>query len=564
MIGVAASPGIAIAEALVLEEELAYNRVQIEDIAAEKARLEEALATSKDELIALKKKVEEEMGSEQAEIFEAHLMILDDPELISATENKLEAESINVEAALEETIEGFINMFASTDNQYLQERANDIRDIGNRILRNLLGVESEPVVQLEKEVILIADELTPTDIARIDQEQVLGFITKVGGRTSHTAIMARSLGIPAVVGVREILEVIKRGSNVIVDAVDGIVVVEPTEKQIAKYQKKLAGYQQRKEKLAQLKDLSAETEDGHRMELAANIGTPADVAAALASGVEGIGLYRSEFLYMGREALPTEEEQFEAYKEVAEGVDGATIIRTLDIGGDKELSYLDLPVEMNPFLGYRAIRISLERTDIFKTQLRAILRASKYGNVKIMYPMISSLEELQAANHILAEVKEDLVREGIEFNLELEVGVMIEVPAAAMIIDLLAQEADFFSIGTNDLIQYMTATDRRNEKVAGLYQPFHPAVLRLIKQVVEVAHEHDSWVGMCGEMAGDRRLAPFLVGVGLDELSMSAASIAEVKEVIRKITLQEAKEVAEQVLSLSQPQNIEEFLANYW
>ncbi|MCK8816716.1 phosphoenolpyruvate--protein phosphotransferase [Natroniella sulfidigena] len=561
--GVAASPGIAIGEVLLLEEELSYDKVKVEDIAEEKDRLKEALLASKEQLIAIKKKVEEEMGSDKAEIFQAHLMVLDDPELTSAIENKLEAEAINVEAALEEAIEGFASMFANMDDDYMKERASDIRDVGDRILRNLLGVEAQSLAQLEREVILIADDLTPSDTAQVDKEQVLGFATKIGGRTSHTAIMARSLGIPAVVGAKEILEAVETGTTVIVDGIAGVVIVDPTEEQLTEYQQKLADYQKRQEKLAELKDLPAETEDGHRVELAANIGTPADVTSALENGAEGIGLYRSEFLYMDRDSLPTEEEQFEAYKEVAERIDGPTVIRTLDIGGDKELPYLDLPDEMNPFLGYRAIRISLERVDIFKTQLRAILRASKYGQVKIMYPMISSLEELQAANQILAEVKEDLTKEGVEFNSELEVGMMIEVPAAAMIADLLAKEVDFFSIGTNDLIQYTTATDRMNEQVADLYQPFHPAVLRLIKRVVEAAHKHDSWVGMCGEMAGDRRLAPFLVGIGLDEFSMSAVSIAEVKEVIRSLTLQQAEEVVDQVLALSTAKQIEDLLAKY-
>ncbi|MCK8827853.1 phosphoenolpyruvate--protein phosphotransferase [Natroniella acetigena] len=561
--GVAASPGIAIGEVLVLEEELSYDRVKVEDVAKEKIKLEEAMSASKKQLTAIKEKVKAEMGSEQAEIFQAHLMVLDDPELISAIENKIEAEAINVEAALGETIEEFATIFSNMDNEYMKERASDIRDVGDRILRNLLGLEAQSVADLEQEVILIADDLTPSDTAQVDKEQVLGFATKIGGRTSHTAIMARSLGIPAVVGAKELLEAVETGTTVIVDGVAGVVIVEPTEEQLAEYQEKLADYQKRQERLTKLKELPAETEDGHRVELAANIGTPADLDSALENGAEGIGLYRSEFLYMDRESLPTEEEQFEAYKEVAERIDGPTVIRTLDIGGDKELSYLDLPDEMNPFLGYRAIRISLERTDIFKAQLRAILRASRYGQIKIMYPMISSLEELQAANQILAEVKEDLTKEGFDFNRELEVGMMIEVPAAAMIADLLAKEVDFFSIGTNDLIQYTTATDRMNEHVAVLYQPFHPAILRLIKRVVEAAHKHDSWVGMCGEMAGDRRLTPFLVGVGLDEFSMSAVSIPEVKEVIRNLTIQQAKEITDQVLSLSTSQKIEDFLGSY-
>ncbi|WP_097017347.1 phosphoenolpyruvate--protein phosphotransferase [Orenia metallireducens] len=563
LMGTAASPGIAIGKVLILEEEnLDYQKKTIEDVEGEKARLHDALESSKEQLQVIKDKVEREMGNDKAEIFQAHLLVLADPELISAVENKIENEKINAEAALDATVEQFATLFANMDNDYMKERASDIRDVGSRILKNLLGIDSVNLAALDDEVVLIADDLTPSDTAQVNKDKVLGFATKIGGRTSHTAIMARSLELPAVVGVSEILDIVENGDQIIVDGVDGNIIINPSDDQLASYNNKAKEYEQRKARLAELKDLAGETKDGHRVELVANIGTPKDVKGALTNGAEGIGLFRSEFLYMDRDSFPTEEEQFEAYKEVAEKMEGPVVIRTLDIGGDKELSYLDLPEEMNPFLGYRAIRICLDRTDIFKTQLRAILRASAYGEVKIMYPMISALEQLRASNEILEEVKVELKSENIDFNENLEVGMMIEIPAAAMIADILAKETDFFSIGTNDLIQYTTATDRMNENISHLYQPFHPALLRLIKRVVEAAHAEGNWAGMCGEMAGDKRLAPYLLGVGLDEFSMSAVSIPEVKDQIRNMTLEEAKEIAQKALTFSTAEEVEAFLSN--
>ncbi|TDX59133.1 phosphoenolpyruvate--protein phosphotransferase [Orenia marismortui] len=563
MLGVAASPGIAIGKILILEEEnLEYDKNKFEDVDSEKNRLHDALDASKEQLTAIKEKVEREMGSDKAEIFQAHLMVVADPELISAIENKIESEQVNAELALDETVEQFATMFANMDNDYMKERASDIRDVGGRILKNLLGVESVDLAELEEEVVLIAEDLTPSDTAQVDKDKVLGFATKIGGRTSHTAIMARSLELPAVVGVSDILDEVENGKQIIVDGVDGNIIINPSAEELETYETKAQEYQERKKRLAQLKELPGKTEDGHQVELVANIGTPKDVKGALDNGAEGIGLYRSEFLYMDRDSLPTEEEQFESYKEVAEKMEGPVVIRTLDIGGDKELSYLDLPEEMNPFLGYRAIRICLDQVDIFKTQLRAILRASAYGQVKIMYPMISALEQLRAANEILEEVKDDLRSENVEFDENLEVGMMIEVPAAAMIADILAKETDFFSIGTNDLIQYTTATDRMNENISHLYQPFHPALLRLIKRVVEAAHAEGNWAGMCGEMAGDKRLTPYLLGIGLDEFSMSGISIPEVKDNIRNMTLEEAKEIAKKALTFSTAKEVEDYLSD--
>jgi len=560
--GVAASPGIAISEVLVLDNEVSYQRETITDPQAEKQRLEAAIQESKEQLAEIKEKVETEMGAEEAQIFAAHLMAVEDPELIKAAENKIDEEVINAEAALEDAIEEFATKLEALDDEYMQERAGDFRDVGSRILKNLLGINTLSVAELDREVILVAEDLAPSDTAQIDKELVRAFATEVGGRTSHTAIMARSMEIPAVVGATDILSEVETGTKVVVDGLAGEVIVDPTKEELIDYEQQIEEYQARKERLAELRELPAETTDGHQVELVANIGTPADVEGALANGAEGIGLYRSEFLYMDRDSLPTEEEQFKSYKEVAQKIDGPIVIRTMDIGGDKELPYLDLPEEMNPFLGYRAIRMCLDKPDIFKVQLRAILRASAYGEVKIMYPMISAVEQLREANQILTEVKEELRAENIDFAEDLEVGMMIEVPAAAMIADILAKEADFFSIGTNDLIQYTTATDRMNEQIADLYQPFHPAILRLIKRVVEAAHAEGNWAGMCGEMAGDKRLAPFLLGVGLDEFSMSAVSIPEVKDQIRNMSLEEAKKIAEEALSCETAQDVREVLSN--
>ena len=559
--GVAASPGVASAEVLVLEDEVEYEERTVDDIAGEKKRLEEAIAKSKEQLAKIKAKVKREMGDEKAQIFAAHLKAVEDPELIKAVEKKIDEEKINAEAGVDQAIEEFAAKLEALDNEYMQERAGDFRDVGSRIIKNLLGLNTVSLAQLDKEVILVAKDLAPSDTAQIDKELVQGFATAVGSRTSHTAIMARSMEIPAVVGANEILDDIETGDQIIVDGLDGTVIVNPTEEELAEYQEKAEEYAQHKERLAELKELPAETTDGHQVELVANIGTPADIPGAQDNGAEGIGLYRSEFLYMDRDSLPTEEEQFEAYKEVAEKIDGPIVIRTMDIGGDKELPYLEMPEEMNPFLGYRAIRMCLDKPEIFKVQLRAILRASAYGEVKIMYPMISAVEQLREANQILGEVMEELKAEDIEFDEDLEVGMMIEVPAAAMVADILAKEADFFSIGTNDLIQYTTATDRMNEQIADLYQPFHPALLRLIKRVVDAAHAEGKWAGMCGEMAGDKRLAPFLLGVGLDEFSMSAVSIPEVKDQIRNMSLAEAEKIAEEALSYETAQEVREVLS---
>ncbi|KXS41386.1 MAG: hypothetical protein AWU54_1649 [Candidatus Frackibacter sp. T328-2] len=562
--GVAASPGIAIGKALVLEEvALSFTRKEIKktEVIDEQARLDAALQATEEQLNKIKAKAEDKMGSEQAAIFAAHLLVVQDPELISAIKKKIETEKSNAETALSETIEEFVNIFSTMEDEYMRERAADIKDVGQRILKNLLGYEEQNLEQLEDEVILIANDLTPSDTAQVDKEKVLGFATEIGGRTSHTAIMSRSLEIPAVAGINSLTNEINTGDQIIVDGLEGKVLINPSFQQLKLYEDKLKQFQRRKAKLAELKELPAQTQDDHRVELVANIGTTRDINGALEKGAEGIGLYRTEFLYMDCESMPTEEEQYSAYQEVVQKMeDKPVIIRTLDIGGDKELPYLDLPDEMNPFLGYRAIRICLDRPDIFKTQLRAILRASANGNIKIMYPMIFSIEELRAANQVLEEVKNDLREETISFDEDIEVGMMIEVPAAALTADILAKEVDFFSIGTNDLIQYTTAVDRMNKNLSDLYRPLHPAVLHLIKAVIDAAHQQGKWVGMCGEMAGDIRLTPVLLGFGLDEFSMSADAVPEVKEIIRSMTKEEAKKIAKDILQMETAQEIKDYL----
>lgn len=548
--GIGASPGYALGNILVYKEvnlEFDSYTVSEDQVEEEKERVQRALQVSSGQLAEIKEHVLETIGEAEAQVFQAHMMILEDPEFIKKINSKIEKEKKSAPEAVDETAREYADIFSAMDNEYMRERAADILDVRRRIIANILGVKLNPLENIEDEVIIVARDLTPSDTALLDKEKVLGFVTEIGGRTSHTAIMARSLEIPAVVGTGEIVNLVTDGERIIVDGEDGEVIIRPEEEEWNLYLSKQKEYGQYMEKLMELKELPAETTDGYRVELAANIGSPADLEGALKYGAEGVGLFRTEFLYMDRSEAPSEEEQFEAYKEVAEAFgDKPVVIRTLDIGGDKNLPYLDFPKELNPFLGWRAIRFCLDRKDIFKTQLRAILRASHYGNVKIMYPLISGLEDLRAANEVLAEVMDELRNEGFPFNEDLEVGMMMEVPSAAVIADKLAEEADFFSIGTNDLIQYTLACDRINENVSRYYQPFHPAILRLIKMIVDGARKQGIWVGMCGEMAGDPEATELLLGLGLDELSMSATSILKVKEKVRQASLEECRKLAEE------------------
>lgn len=559
--GIAASPGIALGEAFVLEDKpltISQAPIDKDNISEEIKRFDNAVDKARSQLMKIKEKAQRELGTEKAAIFEAHLMILDDAVLLDGIRTKISSDLISAEYAASQVVEQYVQMFQEMEDPYLKERAADIQDIGKRIINNILGLESQSLATLEREAVIIAKDLTPSDTAQLDKKMVKGFATDLGGRTSHTAIMARSLEIPAVVGLGDLSSKVKDRSPVIIDGNEGIVILNPTKTTIDEYRRKEEEYTQLLQELAKLKDMPCETQCGsRRVEIAANIGTPKDCEGALQNGAEGIGLYRTEFLYMDRNSLPSEEEQFIAYKTVVEAMaPRPVIIRTLDIGGDKKLPYLELPNELNPFLGWRAIRLCLDRSDIFKTQLRAILRASNYGHVRIMYPMISNAKEIRQANLYLAEAKDELAREKIPFNPRIEVGIMVEIPAAAITADILAQEVDFFSIGTNDLIQYTIAVDRMNERISHLYDPLHPAVLRLIKQVIDASHRAGKWTGMCGEMAGDVEAAPILLGMGLDEFSMSASSIPRVKRAIRSFTYQEACEMAREVLNLHSPSEI--------
>ncbi|SES96890.1 phosphoenolpyruvate--protein phosphotransferase [Natronincola peptidivorans] len=560
--GIGASPGIAIGKALVYKKEvLNIEKRKIENAEKEQERFQNAIESTKLQLEEIKIETEEKLGLDKAAIFEAHIMVLDDPGLVEEVNNKIEQEKISADYAVNEVIKTFIAIFEGMEDEYMRERAADIRDVGTRLLKNLLGIESINLATLSEEVILVAHDLTPSDTAMMNKEKVLGFITDIGGKTSHTAIMAKSLEVPAIVGLNNITKEVKNGDIIVFDGEAGIGYINPDVKKSETFQKKQSNFKASRRELLILKEKPTITEDGRRIELAANIGTPKDVQEVLKKGAEGIGLYRTEFLYMDRNSLPSEEEQFQAYREVLEKMQTKpVIIRTLDIGGDKELPYLNLPKEMNPFLGYRAIRICLDQPEIFKIQLRALLRASVYGNLKIMYPMISSVEEVRGAKEILDKVKKELDSEGIAYKTTIPVGIMMEIPAAAIIGDLLIKEVDFFSIGTNDLIQYTIAVDRMNEKISSLYNPFHPAILRKIKMIIDHAHEAGKWVGMCGEMAGDLTIIPILLGLGLDEFSMSASSILPARRLLGELSYKEMKEVAEEALTLSTAEEIKNYI----
>ncbi|AQU72971.1 phosphoenolpyruvate--protein phosphotransferase [Priestia megaterium] len=560
--GIAASSGIAIAKAFRLENpELTVEKKSVTEVEAEVARLEAALEKSKSELEIIREHARKELGDDKAEIFEAHLLVLSDPELINPIKDKITNENVNAEHALDEVAAMFINMFESMDNEYMKERAADIRDVTKRVLAHLLGVNVSNPSLISEEVVIIAEDLTPSDTAQLNRKFVKGFTTDIGGRTSHSAIMARSMEIPAVVGTKTVMEDIPNGVLVIVDGLDGEVIVDPSEETVKAYEKKAAEYAEQKAEWAKLVNEKTVSADDHHVELAANIGTPEDVKGVLENGGEGVGLYRTEFLYMGREDLPTEEEQFTSYKTVLERMEGKpVVVRTLDIGGDKELPYLNLPKEMNPFLGFRAIRLCLEMQDMFRTQLRALLRASVYGNLKIMFPMIATVDEFRQAKAILLEEKAKLQQEGVQVSEDIEVGMMVEIPSSAVIADLFAKEVDFFSIGTNDLIQYTLAADRMNERVSYLYQPYNPAILRLVNMVIKAAHKEGKWVGMCGEMAGDEIAIPILLGLGLDEFSMSATSILKARSQIRQLSKADIEPHLDTILSMSSTEEVIEFV----
>ena len=552
--GIAASDGVAVAKAyLLVQPDLSFTKVTIEDVSAEAARLDDALSKSSDELQLIRNKAAENLGEEEAQVFDAHLMVLSDPEMVGQIKQSISDNKVNAEHALKEVTDMYIGMFESMeDNAYMQERAADIRDVAKRVLAHLLQVTLPNPAMINEEVIVVAHDLTPSDTAQLDRNFVKAFVTDIGGRTSHSAIMARSLEIPAIVGTGEITAKVKAGDILAVNGIEGDVIVNPTEEQKANFIQAGEAYAAQKAEWEKLKHAETVTADGKHFELAANIGTPKDLTGVHNNGGEGVGLYRTEFLYMDSSDLPTEDAQFEAYKEVLEGMAGKpVVVRTMDIGGDKELPYLKLPHEMNPFLGYRALRISLSTLGegMFRTQLRALLRASVHGNLRIMFPMVATLKEFRAAKKIYDEEKAKLIAEGVAVSETIQVGIMIEIPAAAILADRFAKEVDFFSIGTNDLIQYTMAADRMNEQVSYLYQPYNPSILRLVKNVVDAAHAEGKWAGMCGEMAGDQTAVPLLMGIGLDEFSMSATSILKTRSLMKTLDTSKMKELADRALT---------------
>ncbi len=558
--GIIGSGGIVIGKALIYKkEEMTIERGAIGEDAlkAELEKVDEALRTSGDQIRGILKKASQEFGADEASIFSAHLMILEDPELIGGIKAKIADDMISAPYAASQVIDSYVEIFSSMEDEYLRERAADVRDVGNRLIRNLLGIKDRDIGRLDEDVIIAAHDLTPSDTALMDKKHVKGFMTNIGGRTSHTAIMARSLEIPAILGLHDITEKVRDGETVIIDAMAGKVIVSPEVAVLEQYRKKIDQYDHYKNELKSIAKLPSVTLDGRHIEIAANIGGPSEVDSVLEYGGDGVGLYRTEFLYMDRDSVPSEEEQYEAYRTVAEKLGGKpVIIRTLDIGGDKKLPYLPLQDEMNPFLGFRAIRLCFEMRDLFRTQLRAILRASAGNNILIMYPMISGVEEVIQANGILEEAKNELRASGTPFDENIKRGVMIEIPSAALTADLIVSEVDFFSIGTNDLCQYTLAVDRMNEKVSYLYQPFHPGVLRLIKNVIDVSHKAGKFTGMCGEMAGEPGAALLLAGLGIDELSMSASSMLLVKKIIRGVAQKDAERIADHVMTLGSAEEI--------
>lgn len=563
--GIAASDGIAVAPAyLLVEPDLSFSKTNVGDVEGELARYHEAIKVSTAEVEKIRDSAKTSLGEEEAQVFEAHLMILNDPEFTGAIETEIKEQKINSEAALDETAQKFITIFEGmTDNEYMQQRAADVRDVSKRIMAHLLGKELPNPATIDHEVVVVAHDLTPSDTAQLNKNFVKGFVTDIGGRTAHSAIMARSLELPAVVGTESITADVENGQNIAVDGLNGDVVIEPDADQIATYQQKSEAFLAQKAEWEKLKNEPSVTADNKKFIIAANIGTPNDMQGVNDNGAEAIGLYRTEFLYMDSKNFPTEEEQFEAYKEVIEGMNGKqVIIRTMDIGGDKHLDYWDLPEEMNPFLGVRAIRLSLQNEEIFRTQLRALLRASAYGKLGIMFPMIGTLGELRKAKSILATEKDKLTATGVKVGSDLQVGMMIEIPAAAVMADQFAKEVDFFSIGTNDLIQYSMAADRGNDNVSYLYQPANPAVLRLIKHTIDAAHENNIWCGMCGEAAGDNIMFPILLSMGLDEYSMSATSILRIRSLMKKLNTEDIKDLANQACFVSETAEDNEKLVN--
>lgn len=563
--GIAASSGVAVAKAyLLVQPDLSFETKTIADTANEEARLDAALATSQSELQLIKDKAVTTLGEEAASVFDAHMMVLADPDMTAQIKAVINDKKVNAESALKEVTDMFIGIFEGmTDNAYMQERAADIKDVTKRVLAHLLGVKLPSPALIDEEVIIVAEDLTPSDTAQLDKKFVKAFVTNIGGRTSHSAIMARTLEIPAVLGTNNITELVSEGQLLAVSGLTGEVILDPSAEQQSEFHKAGDAYAAQKAEWAALKDAETVTADGRHYELAANIGTPKDVEGVNDNGAEAVGLYRTEFLYMDAQDFPTEDDQYEAYKAVLEGMNGKpVVVRTMDIGGDKTLPYFDLPKEMNPFLGWRALRISLSTAGdgMFRTQLRALLRASVHGQLRIMFPMVALVTEFRAAKKIYDEEKAKLIAEGVPVAEGIEVGIMIEIPAAAMLADQFAKEVDFFSIGTNDLIQYTFAADRMSSGVSYLYQPFNPSILRLVKHVIDSAHKEGKWAGMCGEMAGEPLAAPLLLGLGLDEFSMSATSILSQRKLIRGLSQAEMAELANKAINCGTMEEVVELV----
>lgn len=553
--GIAASPGTAVGKALILAGEV-FNGGKNKVHGDQQQAFETALKQSKQELLLLRRQVKERTGEEAAAVFDAHLLMLEDRGYIDPIRAAI-GQGTDAVSAVQATMKQLVDLFYGMEDEYMRERAADITDISRRVLRNLTGGAAIDWGAVAEPVIVVAHDLTPSDTAQLDPKLVLGFAAEAGGRTSHSAILARTLGIPAVVGLQGLLSEIKDGQLVIVDGDTGNIVVDPDADTILQFRQKAAKAAEVRAGLAVLKDQAAITPDGRCVELAANIGSPRDVGAALDNGAEAIGLYRTEFLFMDHETAPDEEEQYQAYRAVLEGMQGRpVVIRTLDVGGDKQIAYLDMPKEENPFLGWRAVRMCLDRPELFKVQLRALWRAGCHGNLKVMFPMVSNLAEVRQAKNLLFQAREELVAEGRPVAEALPVGIMIELPAAALIAGQLSSEVDFFSIGSNDLIQYTVGADRMNQTIAHLYQPLHPGVLRLIAMVIDAAHKQNKWVGMCGEMAGDLTCIPLLLGLGLDEFSMSAGSILQAKKLIRGLSAEECRKVAAKCLAAGEADEV--------
>jgi phosphotransferase system enzyme I (PtsI) len=551
--GIGVSPGVAVGSAFLLssdEERVVERDIEPGEIEREVSRFEDALIATREQLHEIQQQVGEAIGQESAGIFDAHLMVVDDRALVEEVIKGLSEKGKNVEYVLYHVAEQYAEVLSNVEDDYLRERAADVRDVARRILHNLAGRSRSVLDQVQEPCILIANDLAPSDAATLNRDKIIGLATDLGSPTSHTAIMARALEIPAIVGLRDVSVRVSQGDPILLDGDKGLLMVHPEQETLNQYGRIAEERASIRSELETLKDEPAETIDGYHVLLSANIELPGDVDAVLAHGAKGVGLFRTEYLFLSRDEVPTEEEQFEAYDHVAGRLaPDPVIIRTLDLGGDKFLSNIRMPTEMNPFMGWRAIRFCLAQPEIFKVQLRALLRASVHGNLKIMYPMISNVGEVLRANEMLEEAKQELRDRGYVFDEKLEVGIMVEVPSAALTADLIAPHVSFFSLGTNDLVQYTLAVDRVNERIAHLYEPAHPAIIKLIKQTTEIAHENGIWVGLCGEMAGNPLLVPLLVGLGIDEFSVSPAGVAVVKDAIRSVRYAQAEELAEQALA---------------